>query len=239
MKKIMTLALNDVKNIKRDSMLLPIIIAPIMLTLLARFGLPPIRNMVFEKLSFDIYPYYDFIALLFLMVIPMMVSIIEGFILLDDKDEEMLSYFAITPLTKSGYLKYRLISALVICFILTNLFLLFSNLVKYSFLKFMLLSLLASLEGAIGAIILATFASNKVEGLALSKALSLLILPAAIAYFVKSKLHWLGAFIPHFWMEKSFMAALYGSNFMLFMIIGLICHILFLYYLVRSFVHKY
>ena len=239
MKKIMVLALNDVKNIRRDSMLLPIIIAPIMLTLLARFGIPAIRIIVLEKLSFDIYPYYDFIALLFLMVIPMMVSIIEGFILLDDKDDEMLSYFAITPLTKSGYLKYRLMSSLIMCFILINLFLLFSNLVKYSFLKFMLLSFLASLEGAIGAIILATFASNKVEGLALSKALSLLILPPAIAYFVKSKLHWLGAFIPHFWMEKSFMAALYGNNFILFLTIGLICHILFLYYLIRSFVYKY
>lgn len=47
----------------------------------------------------------------------MLLGILAEFIILDERDDHLLEYYAITPLQKSGYLGYRLLMPVIISFI--------------------------------------------------------------------------------------------------------------------------
>lgn len=235
MKKIIALALGDLKHISRDAVLSMSIVAPILLAITVKFIVPWIHELVLVQLSYDLTQDYDFIMSFLVLMTPMMSGMLTGFMILEERDEDLLTYYAVTPLAKSGYMLYRMISPVVISFTLSLVLLKYTSLINLNLLELSPVVFLASLEAPIIALFMATFASNKVEGLALAKVSGLLPFAALVGYIINSNWKLLAGIIPSYWVCQAFLIKNSHSIFWLYIIIGLIVHVGYIKILLNKF----
>ncbi|MCA1320649.1 hypothetical protein LC085_12070 [Bacillus tianshenii] len=239
MMKVNQFAKTDFQLIRRDGILLVAIFAPIILALFIRFLLPVLEKWLMENYSFSLESYHVPILSVAFLTVPSMLGMMAGFLLLDDRDEGMLAYYAVTPMRKSGYMRYRMGSTLVLTFLLIFAVHLLADLVELPVIAGVLLALLFALEAPIFALMLANFANNKVEGLALNKVLSVSVTLPLLLFFMPGSFQWLLAILPPFWPVMA-MAAGVGDtgSFTAFMIGGVAVHGLYIRVLYRMFINK-
>lgn len=205
MKKLLTLTLGDMKNILRDPMLLLSMLAPVLLTMAIRYGLPFAQEFAYLQFTFDLSVYYVFIISFAMTLCPLMIGMLTGFILLDERDENLISYFSITAIGRKGYLLYRLCLPFLLSCLFTFLFLLFAGIIEFQ-LSFIPIILLVSLNAPLITLFLGVFADNKVEGLALSKLAGFIVIAPIIAYFVDHPLAYLTGVLPPYWAAEAYLA---------------------------------
>jgi fluoroquinolone transport system permease protein len=207
MKKIAFLLQGDAKNILRDPMLIMSILSPIILTLLLRYVLPPMQRIILRRFDVNLFDYDILIMSFAIILCPLMIGMLTGFLLLDERDEALISYFSITPLTRNGYLLYRISIPFCITLCSSSLLLLSSGVAQPGFWPAVSIVILTSLQAPIVTLFLGVFATNKVEGLALSKMAGITVIAPVIAYFVPSQLQYISSFLPAFWVTKAYMRA--------------------------------
>ncbi|MBU0711912.1 ABC transporter [bacterium] len=234
MRKFITLALADLKNVSRDSFLILIYCIPVFIALLFRFATPVIADFV--VLWVDLTEHYAFIVSFLAFLTPSFVGMVMGFMLLDERDEDILSYMAVTPLTKSGYMLYRIVSPVIISFIMMYVILFIAHLTPIPVIRLIPVGLMASMEAPMLALFLAAFANNKVEGLAVYKLTSMIFLAPFVGYFVKSNWAFLAGILPPFWVSKAFLASFEPfTGYWLFVTIGFVIHGIFIYLMLGLF----
>jgi fluoroquinolone transport system permease protein len=204
MRKIAALLRNDVKNIFRDDILIAITIAPFLMALVFRFGLPPLRDVLLTY--FDLNAYYPMVTAFFTLMVPAFYGWVVAFMLLDDRDENILPVIAVTPLRKTGYLAYKIAMPTLASLILILTLAPAINLVEFDYLRFIPIALMACMEAPLMTLLLTAFAGNKVEALALAKLDGIFFLPVALPFFTQSPLQYIAGILPTFWIGKSFEA---------------------------------
>lgn len=209
---------------------------PLFSIFLARFGYPPLADWLYMRYSFDLYEHKDFIAALLIVTIPMLIGMMTGFLMLDERDENVISYYAVTPLMRRGYLSYRLALPSSLSIILTVVYLFFSGLTSFNLESLQVLVLLA-LETPWFALLLAAFSANKVEGLALSKISALFIAGPIVVFFVPDTWQWLGVWIPTYWPASVFSMGTMNESLSAFSYfsIGFVYHLVLLLIMIRLF----
>ncbi len=239
MGKLTALLKGDYKNISRDSILILVSIAPVLILLLLRFGIPLISALLLDKLSFDLSIYYPLIVSFMMQLTPMMFGMITGFMILDERDEDLLIYLSITPLGKTGYLGFKLLSPVFMSFIFTLILFVFNGLVPFSGIRAVPVALLIAMEAPIIALFLAAFAGNKIEGLALGKAYGIILLAPFAAWFIKSNLQFVAGILPTFWVSKGYL--LQGGSVTLFWFyigMGFVVHLIYILVFLKIFRNK-
>ncbi len=237
MKRALALAAGDLKNIVREPMLLYIMSLPIFYTLLARY-LIPLGNQALEE-RFQLEPYYGLIAGFFTLFTPVLLGMVTGFLLLDERDEQVMMALIVTPLARQGYLAYRIALPVGVGFIYSLLLVPLLGLVEIPFHRLVFLALLAGLEAPLTALFLVNWAGNKVEGLALSKGLGLLMLAPLAGMLVDSKWSLLAGIIPFYWPVLAVVTATAGTGgFWLHILAGLTVHLVYLLTFIRRFTSK-
>lgn len=201
MKSINTLVVSDIKNITRDFILVFCLLLPVFLVLVFRFMIPFISGLI--RPHFDLYPYFPFIFSLYLLVAPMLYGWVIGFLLLDERDENTLIAISITPLGKRGYLLYRIVILILVNYVFIMALAPLTGLMEVSILRLFPVAMLSSLEAPLFALMIASFARNKVEGLAFAKGLGLLIIPCFVGLTVPPPWHYLGGLFPTYWVTQS------------------------------------
>jgi fluoroquinolone transport system permease protein len=235
-KKVLSLALGDLKNIRRDGLLLLSLLAPLLFAATMRFGLPLLRDFLFQRTGLDLAEHYSFAMSFLTLMTPMMLGLLAGFILLDERDENLLNYYAVTPLTKTGYFLYRMAAPVIMGFFLAFLLVGLVGLAPVHYGKLVPVVLMASLEGPMFALILGAYAANKVEGLALSKALGISFLAPLAGYLLESRWHLLAGLFPPYWVTQAFLASSQSQAWYAFYTgTGLLYHLLVVYALLRKF----
>ncbi len=227
---IISLTRTEFKNIYRDQFLLFICILPIFISILFRFALPQIRELTLPY--FDLADYYDPFLCILILLVPSFFGWIIGFIILDDRDEDILSYLSVTPIGKSGYLWFKILLPLLLSIPLAIISLYIVNIKSIELNKILPIIILASLEAPYFALFLGTFANNKVEGLATAKLANIILMGALVPFFIKSNWAYLAGIFPTFWIAKAWLAK--GNIYYIYLIIGIIHHLfviwLMLYY---------
>ncbi|MBO8163466.1 MAG: hypothetical protein H0Z34_07055 [Brevibacillus sp.] len=239
MKQWITLAVRDLAHIVRDPLLMLVTAAPLLLALLIRFAVPWIDRTLLAGFSFSVADYELLLLGFLLLTSALMLGVLTGFLILDERDEGVLTQFAVTPLTRTGYVLYRL-AAPVLFSSLLSLFVLpvagGSQLPLWQLVWFVGL---LSLESPLIALAMAAYAANKVEGLALAKVLSLFLLAPAVIYFVPSAWQYAAALLPSYWVAKAFFAAAWASGgYWIWLAGGVLYHLLLLRWLLRKFMQK-
>jgi fluoroquinolone transport system permease protein len=226
------------KSIRREPLLLYMLVIPPVMVLVLRLVLPRATTYLSENLGFDLLPYYPMLlSFFFVLQIPLLFGVLVGLLVLDERDADTLTALRVTPISMRGYALYRGAGAVLLSFVYVLLALLLCGFVSPS-LAVVAVALLAGLMAAVFALTVATFASNKVEGLALTKGLSVFMLGPLAAYFVPTNWQLFFGLLPTYWPAKTFWVAGEGGNFWPYALGGLIYSVLLLPLLLRRFRRK-
>lgn len=188
--------------VRKDGMLVIVCFAPLLCGCFFKFLLP-ILITTFQLPNFECLP--SICDLLLLVITPIMFCFISAMIILEEIDDHICGYLAITPLTKRGYLYSRLGLPTLLAIFFTFPIFMFFQLSNHSIFFVFLFSCLASLQGLIISLIIISFSSNKLEGMACAKISSLSGIGMIIPFLISDAQQYFFAFLPTFWLAKSFM----------------------------------
>lgn len=205
MKPIYTNFIQMLKYTKRDLMLFFAALTPIIAGLFFKFAIPFLETTLTNYLNQSqiLASYYSLFDIFFALLSPTMFCFICAMVSLEESDEKTARYLFITPLGKIGYLISRFGLSSLVAFFVTLILLPIFNLSALSLLSVILLSIAGTLQGLIIALIVVTFSTNKLEGIALTKLSSILLVSSFVPYFVKHNAQYVLSFIPSFWIGKS------------------------------------
>lgn len=184
-----------------DGMLAAAAVAPVLCGLLFRYGAPALVEAWPPAAVLP--PYYQLLDALLLLLTPYMLLFTAAMLLLSERDAGVSTALYVTPLRRGGYLAARLLlPALLAAGYGLAVIRLFA-LVARPLWQDALLSLLCALVSCSCLLFVATFARDKVQGMALAKAAGLVVATVALPYFVPATWHpWLGA-LPTYWLVRA------------------------------------
>ncbi len=238
MRNLAALTLGDLRNIRRDPLLSLLAFYPWIIALVLRWLIPFLAAGLASApaLQFDLQPYYGLLTSFFsTLLVPQLIGYMAGFLLLDERDDGTLTALRVTPLPLAGYLLQKLLLPVLLSALAVYIFVPVVDLVTVSYWPLLPIAGVAALTAPIFALLLAAFASNKVQGLAVMKGLSLLLVSPIAAYFVPSPWQWLFGFSPTFWPAKAFWQLIDGSPWWPTLLGGLLLNSLLLWWLLRRF----
>lgn len=193
-----------IRQIYRDSMLFALALAPLLAALFFRFVIPIAEQAMcsyFHRPTIlsDYYLLFD----LFLGILtPSMVCVAASMVMLDEYDQKMVSYLAVTPIGKKGYIFSRLWIPVMFSFIESLLFLCFFSLTRWTVTMLLPVCILFAFSSVITALLIFTYSRNRVEGMALSKLSGLIMAGLVVPFFIKSNAAYLFLPLPSFWIAK-------------------------------------
>lgn len=228
---------NDAKSIRRDSLLLGILIMPWLMALFLRLLVPGVSAWTASRFGLDLTTYYPLIVAFFLFLnIPLLFGVLSGFMLLDERDDDTLTALRVTPASLQGFTFYRLLTG----FTLSVLYILVTTpltglLSLADTLRAVPAAFLASLFTPLTAMLLGAFASNKVEGFAVMKGFGLLMVGPLMAYFVPGAWEALFGILPTYWPAKVFWASVADEPYLWQWLVGLVYNAVLITWLTRRF----
>lgn len=190
----------QVRSLFRDPMALFMSFIPLILYFLVKFGIPLLAAYIRKWV--DLVPHYGFIYFIFYLMTPTMLGIVQGLLLMDERDMDVLSFIDVTPFKLNNYILFKSVIGCFSGFIVNFLLAYFIG-AEIS-LNLVLTLVLASLLVPFFAFFIFSFSRNKVEGLTFGKLATFVIVGAVVPYFSKSIFVNLLGFLPTFWMYKTF-----------------------------------
>lgn len=193
------------KFIRQDMMLAAAGLAPLLAGLAIYFGVPLLEKtlMRFTGLPLVLLPYYGLFHFFFASLSPAMVCFIAAMVMLEEREEHVDRYLFVTGLGRKGYFVSRIVIPALLAFAVTAVLLPLFDLTALSAAEVFFLSLTGTLQGILIALLIVSFSSNKLEGMAVTKLSSLMIFGAVVPFFVPSPVCFFFAFLPSFWMGKA------------------------------------
>jgi fluoroquinolone transport system permease protein len=199
MDKYIAVFLNDMKNTRRDPTLYLMLWLPLLMLAVLRFGLPPLMEL------FPLLAEYDqLFVIFFTLLCAMFPSYIISFMLLDEKDQHVVTAIRTTPLNPAGYFAARMFFLFLFGLVNGTILLLFNGIVVVPIMKSLLIAFICSISSPFFVFITISFAKNKIEGATIMKVLNILLMLPIIAMFVDHPTVFLLGILPYFWIFKSF-----------------------------------
>lgn len=162
-----------------------------------------------------------------MITVPVLLGMFAAFIILDERDENVLTFLAVTPLSKKEYLAYRLGTPVFISTLLSFAALFIAGYADIISWRTIPVILLLSLEAPLVALFVAGTAKNKVEGLAVAKVASILLLVPLMFDFIEGPWKYIAGMLPPFWLVAAFFSALHSEvdKWLIFIGVSLCAHL--------------
>ena len=235
MSRYSTLLAYDLRKLSRDFIVIYSVVATLMMVLLVRWFAPRIIIPGLGPLA----PYYPVIVVLIAVVYgPLVYGFISGFMLLDEKDDNVAIALRVLPLPPETFITYRMIISAVGAFVFSTFALVGTGLVPVPAPAVLGAALLIATEGPMLALFLAATAGNKVEGIAILKVLGIPFMLPLLSFFVTAPLHYPLAILPMYWPTSILFLAMEGAVWWHHFAIGAVVHALFLREFVRRFANR-
>lgn len=194
MTHVLLLAVNDLRSIVRDKLLVFAFSMPFILILLGVWGIPWISEEIF-----DLSPYSGLLLSFIIIETAIIFGFVFGFMLIDERDDNIISALQVLPVSPLVFLTYRLLFAWLFTFLYSVLAVVIVDWVRVPILSFLPLGILFALLAPIIALAMVVSSGNKVEALAVYKGLNLIALAPLASVFFPSVWGYLFGIIPHFW----------------------------------------
>ncbi len=189
---------NDIRNIFRDKTLLMMTVLPLIMIFGLKAALPSV-----VKLLPSFPNYYS----LFLAVVGTVSGLLGGyiiaFVMLDEKDDDVLKVIRVMPFPMFLFMAYRLLLAGFWAFIFSFSALLIFDIQDYSLLENIFYALLCSQTAVVMLLFMVSFASNKIEGVTFLKGLNFFIVLPVLAFFVDAWWKYIFTIFPFYWTYKA------------------------------------
>ncbi len=198
---VLRLAINDFKNIIRDKFLVyAAIVLPLMVVVVSRIILHWIAPAL--KDTIPLAGNYTMIFMLCTTMIPLVYGFIAAFLILDERDEHLLTVLRVMPISRNSYLVYRMLFLSIFSFIVLLIFPPLSGLVEntqFSYMQYIPIALLFTLLTPFSALMVSSFATNKVQAFAIFKISGTVFLVPLFIFLLSDNLKYIFAPVPNFW----------------------------------------
>lgn len=221
MSKILTLVYGDLRQVFRDSTLLSFLFVPVVLLLFIRLFVP----FLTEKFPV-IAEYHPFIMMFGGMQTAIMFGFVTSFIILDEKDENVLQAIRVLPVSPFYFMLSRLLFATFFSSLGAWLTISFGGIAYPGAVNTILLSVQYGLTAPFIALIIATYAGNKVEGMAFFKGVDLVLLLPMLSFFLTGTIKYVFALIPVYWTYALYDSSLNGGQITLQFFVGLCVYLI-------------
>ena len=207
---LVAFARTDARNVRREALLGIVLAAPLLLAVALRVGYAPAEAWIQASYGLDLAPHRPFVlAAALVLHLPLIFGMVGALLVLDDLDDGALRALRVTPLTLGRYLAYRVgaVAAARLVGLLVAVPL--SGFVEARSLGWLLPALV--LAAALAPLMLLSalaIAGNKVEGLAVLKALGIPFMAPLAAWFVDAPWEALLAPLPAYWPVRALWAGL-------------------------------
>ncbi len=227
--------LQMLRQMKQDAMLMIIAFVPFLAGTVFRFITPIIEDLLTSHLGVNeiLTPYYELFDLFLIILTPSMLNYVVAMVILEEADDHMIAYLAVTPLRKTGYLLSRLGVTGLISFPVSIFVSVLFHLSDTDMLTLTGIALAGTIQGIVAALLIVALSTNKVEGMAVGKMATLFSLGALVPYFVAGKAQYFVAILPSFWMAKTMQANNYFS-----LLISILLAVVWMVLLSEKFIKK-
>lgn len=223
-----------IRQITRDGMLLVLLPAPFLAGLVFKFVIPFANQILEDKLSFSLMPWYKLVDALLICLTPMLMAMVSAFLLLEERDEGIGAFYQITPSEGYAYLMARIGFPMVYSLLVTGLAAIAFNISGLTIGMITCNSFISALTGSALAMMIVSIAGNRVEGLALSKLAGIILLGLVSVWFIPSPYALFAAFLPSFWIGKMMIEGVSLFPF----IMGLLFCLLWIAFFSRKFLKR-
>ena len=223
------------RQMKQDVMLSIIALVPFLAGAAFRFIIPVAEGLITDYFgaSAIIAPYYELIDLFLIILTPSMLNYVVAMVILEEADDHMAAYLAVTPLGKTGYLLSRLGVTGLITFPVSIFVAVLFHLSTMDILTTTGIALAGTFQGVAVALLIVALSTNKVEGMAVGKMATLFSIGAFAPYFISGKAQYYLLFLPSFWMAKAIQPGNYSM-----LIISISLAVLWMVFLSAKFMRK-
>lgn len=222
------------RQVLKDGMLLVLLPAPFLVGMIFKLAVPVVNEILEDKLSFSLQPWYGLIDGMLVCLTPMFMAMVTAFLLLEERDENIAAFYQITPASGYPYLTARIGLPMIWALISTIIALLMFNISALMPGTIVLSTLISSLASVSLALMVVSLAENRVEGLALSKLMGLTLLGLILVWFIPAPYSYFSAFLPSFWIGKLLIDGASLHSF----VIGLIACLFWIFVFTRRFLSK-
>lgn len=221
---VTTFIISDLKNIRRENMLIYIMFVPFIMIAFLRFFLTPLTSWALESFGISLADYYPMILSFFVIIeMPFIFGVLYGLLLLDEKDENIFTVLRVTPVSLNYYLLYRFTVIVIFSVLFISIGLpLTGFLAPMSITALLGVALTGGLGGILLSLIMIGFAGNKLEGLALMKGFGIMTIAPMTGYFIDSSWQILLGVFPFYWPAKAFWLFSHGMSGWLYILVGVI-----------------
>lgn len=189
--------MNDLRLIFRDPVLYVMFFVPFIFIALLRFGLPPLIEVLPMLASYKMV-----ILASICLVTAMFPAFIFSFILLDEKDLEVLAVIRVLPISSSMFILYRLVFISLFSLLFNLLILILSNQTEWPIVKMFLVSIPVALVSPVSCLTITTFANNKIVGATWMKGLNFLFMIPVLTYIFEGSWEYILGILPYYWIFK-------------------------------------
>lgn len=198
---------NDVRGTYRDPLLLMIVVAPVIWTVGVGVLTPRFADMLGDRYGFDLVPYYPLILTAFLLLTSIIIAGgLAAFLVFEEVDSGTLTALRVTPIPISTFFAYRAATVMVVTTIYVITTSSFSGLLEPGLVPALIpIGLLAGVSAVVTLLLIVAVANNKIQGLAMVRALGMLIagLPC-LPWFIHSGWNLAFGVLPPYWAAKAF-----------------------------------
>ncbi|BES64533.1 hypothetical protein SANA_09720 [Gottschalkiaceae bacterium SANA] len=175
MVKLITLK-NDWKQITREPIMIILFLCPVLIAVIFRLLTVFLMPVIFRYFNQSFIPFMPYALSLSLIFCPMMLGIVMGFMMLDDKDGKIIELMSVTPLTKQGYMINRLLFIVGATILHTTLSYIIMGQYIFTLSSFLLVTIILSTLAIVIGLVFFSLATDKIKGLTYAKGLNLIVI---------------------------------------------------------------
>ncbi len=220
-----TFGRNDLRTVRRDSMLVTVMLGPFLYAA-ALWFLPAVTGYLARIYAFDLVPYHSAIISAFCVLgPPLLLGAVLARQLLDERDQNTLAALRVTPLPPATYPAYRAGVTVVLTTFSVLASLAVSGRVDAGTLALSVpIALMAGLLAPVLGFVMSSLGRNKIEGLAVMRVIGLAVFTVPMIPFFLLDSPWQLTFgvLPAYWPVRAFWSAYDGGSYWPYVAAGLV-----------------
>lgn len=201
---------NDIRGTYRDPLLVMLVLAPVIWTSGVAILTPRVTEMLAQRYDFDLVPYYPLVLTAFLLLTSIIIAGgLGAFLVLDEVDAGTMAALRVTPVPISTFFAYRAVTVMVVTTVYVIVTLSFSGILEPGLVPALIpIGMVAGLSAVVTLLLIIAVAGNKIQGIAMVRALGMLIagLPC-LPWFIDSAWNLAFGVLPPYWAAKAFWVA--------------------------------
>ncbi len=227
----------DARLVARDRFLVVMTLFILGLAVAFRFAFPAAATALRANFGFDLETYYPLLSSFVVMAFGApLIGMIMGFILVEAREDNTLKALLVSPLSFDWYLTYKAVTPILLGFVTAPAVALIVGVGLPPLGALLLICVVASIMAGISALVVATFADNKVQAFAVLKIWGANGWIPFAAYFAPEPWQFAVGVFPHYWVFKAYWMAVEGRAAWIFaLLVGAVTLSLALGLLMRRF----